>query len=153
MNNSYKALFVSLASIKVLDSVKLKMFERGMSIIDTGKTEQDAFNFVKTLLDDGHYAEEVKDRVEVGSETPVKHLTEEDLVSFGNYLLSEKRKESFTDTEKDLSLPSIEERLKLVNDVDLANWKHFVATKTSVEETTLNGKEEEHKKDVPANTE
>lgn len=43
--------------------------------------------------------------------------TQEELVKFGNYLLSKKRKDNFFKGNHRKSL------LKEVNDVDLANWK------------------------------
>ncbi len=45
--------------------------------------------------------------------------TESDLVTFGNYLLSDKRKESFHGG----TYSELMERLKQVHDNDLANWK------------------------------
>jgi len=41
-----------------------------------------------------------------------------DLVSFGNYLLSEERKNLYESRGKEL----LEERLSMVSDADLQNW-------------------------------
>lgn len=49
-----------------------------------------------------------------------RKFEEKDLVSFGNYLLSDERKTIFKKHPTDLSL---EERLSNVHDPDLANWK------------------------------
>lgn len=46
-------------------------------------------------------------------------MTKKDLISFGNYLLSEKRKERF----KAISNKNLKERLSEVHDADIANWK------------------------------
>lgn len=53
---------------------------------------------------------------------PEEFYTQKELVSFGNYLLSEKRKQSF---ESKPNLAPIEERLKEVNNIDLERerWK------------------------------
>lgn len=53
---------------------------------------------------------------------PEEFYTQKELVSFGNYLLSEKRKQSF---EAKPNLAPIEERLKEVNSIDLERerWK------------------------------
>lgn len=48
-----------------------------------------------------------------------------DLVSFGNYLISEKREHLlFTHPEKDMQ-DSFMERMKSVSDADLSNWKEL----------------------------
>ena len=51
--------------------------------------------------------------------TKEKQFTESDLVSFGNYLLSDKRKECFHAG----SYAELMERLNHVHDCDLANWQ------------------------------
>jgi len=45
-------------------------------------------------------------------------FTEQELISFGNFLLSEKRKKSFTARAISFGLH------KQVNHADLENWKH-----------------------------
>lgn len=47
---------------------------------------------------------------------PEQFYTQKEIIAFGNYLLSDKRKESFVD---DPNLAPIEERLKEVNEIDL----------------------------------
>lgn len=51
-------------------------------------------------------------------------FTEEDLVSFGNYMVSDLRREMY-ESHPDLKDENIEERLKSVSDADLANWTYF----------------------------
>lgn len=55
----------------------------------------------------------------------MKTYTTADLVSFGNYLLSEDRKNNFIDPGD-----NFEERIKHVHDADIANWefKEFPAS-------------------------
>jgi hypothetical protein len=45
---------------------------------------------------------------------------EKDLVSFGNYLFSDERISLLEEAESELSL---QERMEIVTDADLANWK------------------------------
>ena len=47
------------------------------------------------------------------------YFTKKDLVEFGNYLLSEKRKQSI----KIISSKNLKERLSQVHDADLANFR------------------------------
>jgi len=49
-------------------------------------------------------------------------FSEKDLVSFGEYLLSQKREDSLKSSELS-NQPSLEERKRFVFDSDLANWK------------------------------
>lgn len=49
-------------------------------------------------------------------------MTEQDLISFGNYLLSDERRKLFEAKETSNGL-STEERLKQVGHWDLENWK------------------------------
>jgi hypothetical protein len=44
---------------------------------------------------------------------------QKELVSFGQYLLSEKRKKRFEETESNIP---IDERMSKVTDTDIANW-------------------------------
>lgn len=44
---------------------------------------------------------------------------QKELVSFGQYLLSEKRKKRFEETESNIP---ISERMSKVTDADIANW-------------------------------
>ena len=48
-------------------------------------------------------------------------FTRTDLVSFGNYLLSNERKELF-ESHPDLGSENLEERLSEVNHSDIENW-------------------------------
>ena len=48
-------------------------------------------------------------------------FTEEDLVSFGEYMVSDERREAYLN-HPELKDENIEERLKSVNNADLANW-------------------------------
>lgn len=50
----------------------------------------------------------------------VKTYTREDLVTFGNYLLSDLRRSKFNSTELN-DLPK--ERISKVHDADIANWQ------------------------------
>jgi hypothetical protein len=64
----------------------------------------------------------------------VTYFNKKDLVSFGEYLLSDERKASFEETERLYKeqgmnpLPA-SESLKLVHDADIANWKELQKTK------------------------
>ena len=57
----------------------------------------------------------------------VIYFTEEDLVSFGEYLLGEDRRKLFESIE-DPNGRSVHERLSEVHDSDLANWAYLVST-------------------------
>lgn len=46
-----------------------------------------------------------------------------DLVSFGNYLLSDERKNNFKN-HPDFPESTLEERLSQVHHADIENWKH-----------------------------
>ena len=48
---------------------------------------------------------------------------EKDLVSFGNYLLSEERKEAFKNNPNFQNGELLEERLSAVHHADFENWK------------------------------
>lgn len=56
------------------------------------------------------------------------YFNEKDLVSFGTYLLSEKRKARFEESYKEVIRNGVknpvptEERLKQVHDADIQNW-------------------------------
>lgn len=56
-------------------------------------------------------------------------FAEEDLVSFGNYMVSDLRREMY-ENHPDLKDENIEGRLKSVSDADLANWAYFSNQKT-----------------------
>lgn len=46
-----------------------------------------------------------------------------DLVGFGNYLLSKERKERYANHPEADKMPPLDDRLSMVNDADVANWK------------------------------
>lgn len=54
----------------------------------------------------------------------VVFFLEEDLVSFGNYMVSVERRELF-ENHPDPSGLSLQERLSMVHDSDLANWAYI----------------------------
>lgn len=64
----------------------------------------------------------------------VTYFNKRDLVKFGNYLLSEERKKLYESHTREMirigtdPLPT-EERLKMVNHADIANWIHKVKLK------------------------
>lgn len=51
----------------------------------------------------------------------IHYFTKKEMVSFGNYLLSKERKESF-ENHPELGSENLEERLSQVHDSDVANW-------------------------------
>ena len=52
----------------------------------------------------------------------VVYFNKKDLVSFGEYLLSDERKQSIIDHPDASTMPPVEERLKMVHQLDYANW-------------------------------
>lgn len=52
----------------------------------------------------------------------VNYFNKKDMVSFGNYLLSEKRKDLFA-SHPELGSTKLTERLSFVHDSDFDNWK------------------------------
>ena len=54
------------------------------------------------------------------------YFTEEDLVSFGSYLLSDVRTEHIRSISDGLSDEDITTRLKNVSNADLGNWAYLV---------------------------
>lgn len=52
----------------------------------------------------------------------VTYFNRKDLVEFGNYLLSEKRKMRFRDHPESNKMGSLEERLSQVHHADFQNW-------------------------------
>ena len=56
----------------------------------------------------------------------VMFFTEEDLVSFGSYLLSDTRMEYIQSVSRQETQDIIEQRLRSVSDADLANWAYLV---------------------------
>lgn len=63
----------------------------------------------------------------------VIYFTEEDLVSFGEYMVSPKRRHLFETHPEPTSALTIEERLSYVHDADLANWAHIQHTNGQIE--------------------
>lgn len=54
------------------------------------------------------------------------YFTLKDIVSFGNYLLSEQRENSYRTTSLDNpNMPPYEDRFRNVSDADIANWKEI----------------------------
>ena len=62
----------------------------------------------------------------------IMFFTEEDLVSFGNFMVSDSRRKMY-ENHPELKDENIEERLKQVNDADLANWVQ-ATRRTEIEE-------------------
>ena len=56
----------------------------------------------------------------------VVFFTEQDLVSFGNYVLSNVRKENILAHSTEESEEVVAQRLQNVSDADLANWAYLV---------------------------
>lgn len=58
----------------------------------------------------------------------IMFFTEEDLVSFGNYMISSLRERGIRETaiERGLTEEEIQDRLKSVSDADLGNWSYLV---------------------------
>lgn len=52
----------------------------------------------------------------------VTYFNRKDMVSFGNYLLSEKRRKLYQSHPESDKMPTIEERLSMVSHPDLENW-------------------------------
>lgn len=68
-------------------------------------------------------AEKIYAFLSTSSENSQQHYTESDIVSFGNYMVSEERKNSF-EASKDLYTGvTVEERLTQVHHADVENWK------------------------------
>lgn len=61
----------------------------------------------------------------------VIYFTEEDLISFGEYMVSEQRKKLF-ESHPDPTNLSLEERLSVVHDADLSNWAFLQTTKEQI---------------------
>ena len=56
----------------------------------------------------------------------IMFFTEEDLISFGSYLLSDIRMEHIQSLSKTETQDVIEKRLKSVSNADLGNWAYLV---------------------------
>lgn len=52
----------------------------------------------------------------------VTYFNKKDMVSFGNYLLSEQRRDLFA-SHPDFKEKNLDERLSYVHDSDIENWK------------------------------
>ena len=59
----------------------------------------------------------------------VTYFNKKDLVSFGEYLLSDERKEKIINHPEASKMPPVEERLKQVHHADLCNWFDKVGKK------------------------
>lgn len=55
----------------------------------------------------------------------ITYFTEKDLVLFGNYLLSQQRRERFKQHPEFHNNELLEERLSQVHHADVENWKHL----------------------------
>ena len=53
------------------------------------------------------------------------YFTEEDLVSFGYYMVSKERRK-FYESHPEFDQDTVEDRLREVNDTDLANWSQLL---------------------------
>lgn len=114
---------IKFDTLDASDSVKYQMLRKSIDLLNQGKTAQEAHDFVLSLLKDGHFK---------SSEIGGKLYTESQLTSFGNYLLSDKRKERFEAMDKvaeedGASIPPAEERLKAVHHADISNWKNPIS--------------------------
>jgi len=54
----------------------------------------------------------------------ITYFTEKDMVLFGNYLLSQERRERFKQHPEFPNNELLEERLSQVHHADFENWKH-----------------------------
>jgi hypothetical protein len=61
----------------------------------------------------------------------VIYFTEEDLISFGEYMVSPQRRQLFRDKPNPEGL-SLDERLAMVHDADLSNWAYLASTNRQV---------------------
>jgi len=59
----------------------------------------------------------------------MKELNEAALISFGNYLLSKEREDSFRSNPSFPDGQLLKERLSVVHDSDLKNWFEYSITK------------------------
>jgi|32_taG_2_1085360.scaffolds.fasta_scaffold253197_1 hypothetical protein len=55
----------------------------------------------------------------------MENYTLEDLISFGEYLLSQERTQQIIEHPDAAKMPPVEERLKLVYPTDIKNWKNY----------------------------
>jgi hypothetical protein len=67
----------------------------------------------------------------------VIYFTEEDLVSFGEYMVSPQRRQHFESHPEPTDL-SLEERLSGVHDSDLANWAYIVSMNKQINDEVTN---------------
>ena len=69
-------------------------------------------------------------------------FTEQDIVSFGEYMVSKERKqlyeEHIIETTGSLDLDTLDEKLKHVHDSDLANWNYLVSKVKQEHESQYN---------------
>ena len=61
----------------------------------------------------------------------VIYFTEEDLVSFGEYMVSPQRRQLIKDRPNPNGI-SLEEKLAIVHDIDLTNWAYLASTNRQV---------------------
>lgn len=59
----------------------------------------------------------------------VTYFNKKDLVSFGEYLLSDERTEKIVNHPEASRMPPVEERLKMVHYADLKNWQKKIGKK------------------------
>jgi hypothetical protein len=59
----------------------------------------------------------------------VTYFNKKDMLSFGEYLLSDERKQSIIDHPNASMMPPVEERLKMVHHADFENWLDSIGKK------------------------
>lgn len=55
----------------------------------------------------------------------MENYTLEDLISFGEYVLSQERTQQIIEHPDAAKMPPVEERLRLVYPTDIKNWKKY----------------------------
>lgn len=65
------------------------------------------------------------------------YFTEEDLVSFGNYMVSKQRRDLY-EAHPEPNGMSVEEHLSTVHDADLTNWAYLQSTYAQINKEITN---------------
>lgn len=63
----------------------------------------------------------------------VTYFNRKDLVSFGNYLLSNERRELYKSHPDADKMPPLEDRLASVNHADIENWTDIIQNKSAIQ--------------------